>query len=304
MTNRTVPVLLVLFACGACALAATTPERAAAAQTPPVTDTKVFATPPPRTEDYVIGANDKLEIKVFELGQLDRTVRVTSDGTISLPLLGEVQIGGVTPRQAEETIARMLQEKKMVINPQVSVQVLEFISRRVYVQGAVVGKGGYYELLGDRTLLDVLGEAGGLQKDADKRIFVNRPFAKAGEERIVVDAERLFYQGDPLANVQIQPGDIITVPFAQEFKVFVNGAVKNPGPVNYQSYESMTVLQAVTAAGGATDRANESKIQVIRRHADGTKQLFKVNLKRIKRGKDEDMILERNDIVVVPESFF
>jgi polysaccharide biosynthesis/export protein len=261
------------------------------------------APPAAHAQDYMIGANDKLDIRVFELQQLDRTVRVTSDGTISLPLLGEVQVGGLTPRQAEETIARMLQDKKMVLNPQVSVQVVDFVSRRVYVQGAVP-KPGTFDLLGDRTLLDVIGEAGGLLKEADRKIFVSRPFAKAGEERIVIDAEKLFYQGDPLANMQIQPGDIITIPFRQDFKVFVNGAVQRPGPVEYLSHEMMTLLQAVTAAGGASDRANESKVQIIRRLPDGTKRVFKVNLKRIKHGKDEDMLLERNDIVVVPESFF
>ena len=290
----TLPLLLLLALSGSAPFAQT--------GAPPA-DTRLFAAPPAHTEDYVIGANDKLDIKVFELNQLDRVVRVTSDGTISLPLLGAVQVGGLTPRQAEEAIARMLQEKKMLLNPQVSVQVLEFVSRRVYVQGAVPHPGNL-DLLGDRTLLDVLGEAGGLMKEADKRIIVNRPFAKTGEERIVVDAEKLFYQGDPLVNVQIQPGDVITVPFAQDYRVYVNGAVQKPGPVEYRSYETMTVLQAVTAAGGGTDRASEGAVQVIRRLPDGTKKLFKVNLKKIKKGKAEDMILERNDIVVVPESFF
>jgi len=68
--------------------------------------------------------------------------------------------------------------------------------------------------------------------------------------------------------------------------------------------EEVTLLQAVTAAGGTTDRANESRVQVIRRLPDGTKRMFKVNLKRIKRGRAEDLLLEPNDVVYVPESFF
>ena len=274
-----------------------------APQPVPTPDTKAFAAPPTRVDDYVVGPNDLLDIKVFELSQLDRTVRVTKDGTISLPLLGQVPVGGLTPRGVEEKIAQMLRDGNLVRDPQVSVFVQEFVSRRVFVQGAV-SKPGIINLLGDRTLLDVVGEAGGLIDRAGTRIYVVRPFASGGAERIEVDAERLVYQGDPSANLRVQPGDIVMVPYEQVFKVFVNGAVSRPGPVEYAGGEPMTVLQAVTAAGGGNDRANESRVQIIRRMPDGSKQLFKVNLKRVKRGKDEDMLLQRNDIVVVPESFF
>jgi len=279
------------------------PAPAPAPQPVPTPDTKAFAAPPTRVDDYVVGPNDLLDIKVFELSQLDRTVRVTKDGTISLPLLGQVPVGGLTPRGVEEKIAQMLRDGNLVRDPQVSVFVQEFVSRRVFVQGAV-SKPGIINLLGDRTLLDVVGEAGGLIDRAGTRIYVVRPFAAGGAERIEVDAERLVYQGDPSANLRVQPGDIVMVPYEQVFKVFVNGAVSRPGPVEYAGGEPMTVLQAVTAAGGGNDRANESRVQIIRRMPDGSKQLFKVNLKRVKRGKDEDMLLQRNDIVVVPESFF
>ncbi len=270
---------------------------------PKTTDTRAFATPPDKADDYVLGPNDKLEIKFFEQEQLDRHVRITPDGTISLPLLGEVHIGGLTPRQAEEAIAKEYRDREFLKNPQVSVFVEEYVSRRVYVQGAV-HQPGLIDLIGDRTLLDVLGQVGGLNENADRRIIVNRPFAKPGEERVVVDAQKLFYDGDPLANMQVQPGDIITVPFQQEYHVYVNGAVRNPGEVKYKSWESLTILQAVTAAGGGNDRANESKVQVIRKLENGTQRVFKVNLKKVKRGKAEDMVLERNDVVYVPESFF
>ncbi len=299
--KRLLAALLLLAALPAAAAAAAAAAPSTPADTKP--STQAFAAPPARTEDYLVGANDLLEIKVFEMPQLDRKLRISADGTISLPLLGLVRVAGLTARQAEEQIAQLLRDGNFVKDPQVSVFVAEFVSRRVYVQGAV-DKPGIIDLLGDRTLLDVIGEAGGLNDRADTRIFIIRPFGKPGEDRIEVDAERLVYAGDPLANVQVQPGDIILVPYQQDFQVYVNGAVKNPGEVKYKSDDLMTVLQAVTKAGGATDRANESRVQVIRRNPDGGKQLFKVNLKKIKRGKDEDMMLQRNDIVVVPESFF
>lgn len=277
----------------------------AADPAPPQPDLRAFASTPTLVDEYVIGSHDLLAISVFDLKEFDREVRVGDDGSISLPLLGQVAVGGLTPRQAEETIGGLLQEKELLKNPQVSVLVKEFVSRRVFVQGAV-SKPGPVELLGQKSLLDVLGEAGGLNDRAMMKIIVSRPFAKPGEERIEVDAERLVYQGDPLANLMVQPGDIIVVPYEQPFKVFVTGAVARPGAVEFKSDELMTVLQAVTSAGGPTDRANESRVQIIRRTdgKNGAQQLFKVNLKRIKRGKIPDIPLQRNDIVVVSESFF
>lgn len=299
MKAATIAIVLFLALCAAPAFAQAPQAGTGAAEQAPALPAR-----PAAVEEYRIGPNDLLEIRVFELQQLDRTVRVAREGTISLPLLGEIKVGGLTPRHAEEAIARELRDRNLVKDPQVSVFVKEFISRRVFVQGAVY-KPGIVDLLGERTLLDVIGEAGGLNDRAGKSIFIVRPFGKDGEEeRIQVDAERLVYQGDPAANVVVQPGDSILVPYQQVFHVYVNGAVSKPGPVEFKSGEPITVLQAVTAAGGGNDRANEGRVQVIRRHADGTKQLFKVNLKRIKRGRDEDLLLQRDDIVVVPESFF
>lgn len=265
---------------------------------------RVFAVPPQaNVADYVIGAHDLLEISVFELDQLTRTVRVNTEGSITLPLLGKIQVGGLTPEQAEAQIARALQERHLVKNPQVTVFIKEFVSRRVSVQGAVA-HGGLYPMLGQKTLLDMIGEAGGLSDRAGKKIYIIRPYAPPGEERIEIDAEKLVYEADPMLNVPLQPGDIIMVPYQRKIRIYVNGAVQQPGVKEFFADEEVTVLQAVTAAGGTTDRANEHRVQVIRRLPDGTKQVFKVNLKRIKRGRAEDMLLEPNDVVYVPESFF
>ena len=266
--------------------------------------TRVFAVPrDANVADYVIGAHDLLEISVFELDQLNRTVRVNTEGSITLPLLGKIQVGGLTPEQAEAQIARMLQDRHLVKNPQVTVFIKEFVSRRVSVQGAV-NRGGLYPMLGQKTLLDMIGEAGGLSDRAGKKIYILRPYAPPGEERIEIDAEKLVYEADPMLNVPLQPGDIIMVPYQRKIRIYVNGAVQQPGVKEFFADEEVTLLQAVTAAGGTTDRANESRVQVIRRLPDGTKRMFKVNLKRIKRGKAEDLLLEPNDVVYVPESFF
>ncbi len=254
-------------------------------------------------EEYVIGAHDLVKITVFELDELDRERRVDTDGSITLPLLGQVRLGGLTPKQAEEAIAALLRERNLVKDPQVSVFIEEYRSRMVSVQGAVA-KPGVYTMLGQRTLLSMLGEAGGLNERAAKKIVVMRPFAKGGEERIEIDAEELLYEGNPVANIVLQPGDDVFVPYERMMRIYVNGAVRQPGAKEFPEDEVITVLQAVTAAGGTTDRANESTVYVIRKLPDGGEQRLTVNLKRIMRGRAEDIRLEKNDIVVVRESFF
>ena len=262
-----------------------------------------FEAPPAELEEYVIGPHDLLEIDVFQLDELTSRRRVTGEGTITLPLIGEIAIGGLTPHAAESAIERVLVDRKMVTKPEVSVFVAEYVSSRVSVQGAVKSP-GVFDLLGRRTLLEMIGRAGGLDQRAGKRIYVMRPFEDGGEQRIELDADRLVYGADPELNLPLQPGDIVMIPYEQTIRIYVNGQVRSPGAHEFPSDEPVTILQAVTTAGGTTDRANESRVKVIRRFSDGTKQLFEVNLKRIKRGKEEDRLLQRNDIVVVEESFF
>ncbi|GAB4371078.1 MAG: hypothetical protein Kow0062_06340 [Acidobacteriota bacterium] len=257
----------------------------------------------PLSAEMVIGAQDLLEIRVFGMPELTMEKRVDPDGTISLPLIGTVGVGGLTSKQAEDLIATLLRAKELVIDPQVTVVIKEYVSRRVSVIGAV-SKPGMYEMLGQRTLLDMIGEAGGLNDRAGNRIFVVRRNSAGEDVRIEIDAEALVYSGDPRENMVLRPGDIVMVPYRRMIRIYVNGAVAQPGAIDFPADEEITVLQAVTAAGGSTDRANERDVQVIRRYPDGTRRVFEVNLKRIKRGRADDMVLEPNDIVVVPESFF
>jgi len=262
-----------------------------------------FAMPPTSDQDYSIGAQDVLEIREYQLKDLDVTRRVDNDGSVTLPLLGKVMVGGLNPQQAEDSIAQLLRERDLVKSPQVTVNIKEYVSRRVSIQGAV-DKPGLYPMLGPKTLLEMIGEAGGLNDRAGKRIIVQRPYAGSGADRVEIDIEELIYEGNPLLNVPLQPGDIVMVPYLQEVRVYVNGAVRNPGMYKFPVDQEATVLQAVTAAGGATERANESRVNIVRRQENGTRQVFKVNLNRVKKGKEEDILLEENDIVVVPESFF
>ncbi len=117
--------------------------------------------------DYKIGRQDLLEIKVFDLKELDQTVRVADDGSITLPLLGRLQVAGLTKGDLEALIAKLLEER-FVRNPQVTIFVREYESKKVAVSGAVK-KPDTYEMLGERTLLEMLSKAGGSTRTSARR---------------------------------------------------------------------------------------------------------------------------------------
>ncbi len=255
----------------------------------------------PRAGEYLIGAGDVLDVDVFGLDELDRKVRVQRDGQISLPLLGVFSVAGLNLEDAELLIAGMLRDRRLVRDPQVSIFVEELISRAVTVQGAVVDP-GVYQLIGSRSLLEILGEAGGVREDSGTEVLVLRTEAGA-ERKLDLDLEALIAGEDLSLNVRLRPGDVVMVPFSRQLTVYVTGAVENPGPVDFRSGEGITVLQAITAAGGPTQRANLRNVHVLRKQAEGGQERIKVNVKKIQGGKQEDVTLERNDTVVVGEWF-
>jgi polysaccharide export outer membrane protein len=256
----------------------------------------------PGRSDYRIGRQDLLEITVFDVKELDQTVRVADDGSITMPLLGRLAVAGLTKTELEKLISRLL-EQRYVRDPQVTVFVREYESKKVAVSGAVK-KPGTYEMLGRKTLLEMISLAGGLDTDLGNEIIIFRQREDDSTERLAVDLEQLVFAADPELNLVVVPGDIIYVPAIEKVRIFVSGAVKNPDLYEVPKDEPVTVLKAITIAGGTTDRAAEKKIQVIRTDPDGNRVTLLVNLRQIKRGKAEDPILRKDDIVLVPEAFF
>ena len=273
-------------------------------ETPPGEDQQDPATQ--SVAEYRIGPRDVLSIDVFGLNDLDRKVRVLRDGSVSLPLLGSFQVSGLSPREAAAKIGKRLEDLQLVNDPQVSIFVEEYVSRSVSIQGAVQ-KPGVYPMIGNTTLLEMLSEAGGLLGRANERagaeVVIVRRDTRGEQRRLVIDGS-LLAQGEPRSNIFLEPGDIVLVPHAQRFKVYVTGAVRNPGPVEFLSSEGITVLQAVSAAGGPNERANQGKVHIVRRLPDGTQERINVDLKKIRKGKVADIALEKNDTVVVGEWFF
>jgi len=263
--------------------------------------------------DYTVGPEDLLEIVVYGQKDLQRFVRVNGSGDITMPLIGLVQVAGLTPQQAESRLQE-LYGSNYLRNPQVSVFVKEYRHQQVAVTGAVRKPGGY-EMIGPRTLLEMLALAGGLEEKAGDYVHIIRSQHTGREggkltpgtdvpqsfalnsETIVLDLRRLS-QGGRL-NVPIQAGDVINVPLAGQ--AYVLGSVNHPGSIPVKG--NLTVSQAIAVAGSPVAGLAKPQISsVLRLDDQGNPTTIPFNLYAILEKKEPDIPLKENDVVYVPES--
>jgi len=251
--------------------------------------------------EYVIGPRDLLEIKVFELPEFDHTVRVSEDGSITLPLLGNVQVGGLTKDKAEEKLSGLLE--KYVKKAQVSIFIKEYQSSRVAIIGAVE-KPGMYELVGRQTLLQMISQAGGFKDTAANEIYVLREGQDGTTASISIDLEELLINGNQNLNIPIQPNDVINVPVDKLINIYVFGEVKQPGALQVKMSKKITLLQAIAQAGGLSENATKRGVTIKRRDKSGKEINITVNLNDIIKGKKKDIPLQEGDVVIVKQSIF
>ena len=264
--------------------------------------------------NYVLGSEDVVQIDVFDVPELSKLVlRVAADGLISLPLIGRVQAAGLTTEQFRQELTEKWGEDYLQ-DPQVTVFVKEFKAKPVSVIGAVE-KPDLYPLTGQRTLIEMLSMAGGFGKKgtspAGRTVLVTRKSGfkdlkpvpgmhVRGPNQIEIDLNRLLYTRDEALNIEIKPLDIISVSKADV--VYVTGAVKLAGGFVLEDRPSMTVLQAISMAGGFTQTASRGIARILRTQPDGARTEVPINLKKILNGKAEDMTLAANDVLFVPDS--
>jgi len=243
-----------------------------------------------------IAPGDLLHITVFDVPEMTQEVRVGANGKAQLALIGDIALAGMTGQEAAETIARELRNKKLLLSPQVNVLVKEFASQGVSVTGEVQHP-GIYQVLGSRTLLDLISMAGGLTNLADTRITVQR--RGAAEEKVTVKLKTDDPEASLANNVQIYPGDLILVPRAGI--VYVLGDVNRPGGFVMQDSGKITLLQVLAQAGGASRTASLNKAVLMRKNTQGYVST-KLQVGRIERGQDPDLELHANDILFVPNN--
>jgi len=252
--------------------------------------------------EYYIGAKDLLEISVFGLDEMNRTVRVSEKGKITLPLLGEIEVEGLTKTELEKKLSQLLEEKYLQ-NPQVTIFIKEYQSKRVFMLGAV-GKPGPYELLGSQTLLQFISQAGGLTRDAGNEIIIIRKLQDGTNKSLRIPIDDLILEGDTSLNVALEPNDIVSIPADKVVFIYVFGQVKKPGALEVKKSNTPTLLRAIAQAGGFSDRASKSGVIIKRVDQNGREIQIKVNVKEIIKGKRKDIQLKENDIVYIPETIF
>jgi polysaccharide export outer membrane protein len=262
----------------------------ATAQTPPPAPTPAAPSGP----DYIIGPEDVLDIQVWGSNELNQTVFVRPDGRLSLPLVGEIAVAGKTVQQLQDHLLAVYE--KTVKGAVVTVIVKEIRSRPVYFIGGFA-KPGVMQLTSDVTLLQAISLVGGVVPEADGE----KGFLLRREQKIPIDFTRLSQRGDLSQNPKLEPGDSVVVPLAEA--VYVNGEVKKPGPVKYAG--DLTLLKALTQAGGLTPLAAAGRVDIIRGGPE-KKDRIRVNVDRIMRSPDgnQDVRLHPNDIITVPQRRF
>lgn len=255
-----------------------------------------------QAREYRIGAKDLLEISVFGLDEMSQTVRVSEKGKITLPLLGEIEVEELTKAELERKLGQLL-EKKYLQNPQVTVFIREYQSKKVYILGAV-GKPGSYKLLGRQTVLQLISDAGGLVEDAGDEIIVIRQRKDGPSKTLRILIDDLILKGDARLNIPLEPNDIVNIPVDKTVFIYVFGQVRKPGALNVKKLNIPTLLQVIAQAGGFSERASKRRVLIKRIDKDGKEQEIKVNVKDIIKGKKKDIQLKENDVVYVPETIF
>lgn len=245
-------------------------------------------------EAYTIGTDDVLAITVWDNKDVDQVVFVRPDGKISLPLLGEVQAGGLTVVQLQTKLNELY--SKTIKNPQVTVGVREIRSRSIFFVGGV-GKPGPMQLTQDLTLLQAISIAGGLHPGAD----LEGAFVLRGNQPIAVDFIKLIQKADLRHNIKLEPGDTIVVPIADV--VYVQGEVKTPGVVKFT--KDLTIVKAIVQAGGFTQLAAPNRVTLLRGN-ERSKENFRLNVDKMMTSPENaaDMPLKPNDVVIVPQRLF
>jgi polysaccharide export outer membrane protein len=248
--------------------------------------------------DYSVGAQDVLTVTVYDQPDLSGKFKVEADGAFTFPLVGRVPAAGQTLHTIEAELTKRLSDGYLK-NPQVTVAVETYQSQRIFILGEVRAPGPY-TLSGDMTLIEALSRAGSTTPAASDQILIVRPAPGkasgptlpdlASDSTVLKINIRDLQEGDLTKNAPLKDGDTIVVPKAQA--VYVFGQVKAPGA--YPDPKGTSVLQALSLAGGVTDRGSTGRVKIVRA-VEGKNREIKAKLTDV---------VEPGDTLIVGERFF
>ena len=248
-----------------------------------------MAQPPgSHAEDYLLGPGDVLRISVYDNDDLLTITRISDNGIISMPLLGQVKVQGLTAAHASNRIAELLADG-YIINPQVNIFINEFRSKKAIILGSV-NRPGLIEMSGPTSFLELISKAGGLADDFGETATIKRKI-DSKDNVTLVNLKSLTEGGDLSQNIPVLDGDTIYV--SKAGMCYVTGEINSPDA--YKCGNNITVLKLIALAGGFTGKASRSSVKVVRM-VNGEETVFE--------DVEMDMPVQPDDIILVPESFF
>jgi polysaccharide export outer membrane protein len=271
---------------GGPALGSTTPINE------PLTPTTDAAILYPVARDVQLYHGDLITVHVFGTPDYEPTVRVSLDGTVDLPLIGSVQVDGLTVHQAEKLIASRLSDAQMYRSPQVTIQIVEAPDQVATVTGELHG---VIPIVGERRLYDVLAVAGGLTTTSSHTIAIDRPGLS---QPIIVDLG-VDPAKSKYANVPIFPRDTIVI--SRVGVVYLLGAFKTQGPIPIVQNSPLTLMQVAAIGGGPGFEGRKDDLRIIRT-IGLERHVVHVDINKVFKGEVPDPVLQPDDIVFLPTS--
>jgi polysaccharide export outer membrane protein len=224
-------------------------------------------------------------------------IKVGAQGEIVLPYLGVVKVAGMTPEEAALYLEKELKGKGILVDPQVTVQLVDSPTRVITVVGEVQ-KPSPVPAFGQLRLLDVISACGGFTPLASHDITVRRP-GDAAPITVILGSDP---KSSDEANIPLMAGDTVIVP--KVGNVFVIGQVRTPSAIPLSSNMPVTVMRAIAMAGGLNYGAALSKVMIIRRTANDEHVEIQMDLKKVMDGKEKDVALASDDVLLVPSNGF
>lgn len=263
--------------------------------------------------NYVLGPNDQIQIRAPEAEEIDqKPFRIDGDGNINLPLLGRLHVAGMSLQELEVDLVKRLRE--YIREPQVFISVVQFRSEPVFFVGLFT-RPGIYNLQGTRNLTEMLSNVGGTAPNASRHITITRheeygpiplPTAVVDPEKKISSVEislgSLRENVNPAENILLQPYDVVSVGRAE--LVYMNGEIGRTGGIELGERDSVSMLQAISQAGGLSHDAKKSKVRILR-PVLGTNRRYKIEIdvSELYDGKGLDVPLLPNDVVYIPRSY-
>lgn len=302
--------------------------RAPHEYTPPPSSTngampgRVLLTP---EEDYRLAPGDSIDVAIEDAPEISRSCRLSAAGDFELPVLGVIKAQGQTAPELAKVIAEGLRRERYLKQPIVKVTVVQFTSQYYFIQGAIK-QPGIYQTEGRPSLVKLISLAGGLMDNHGPTALILRPRKSAKEpatinsatnsvshkdaaqqkeadndlyDVIKVSLSAIYQQGHFDQNFKIEPGDIVEIPPANVF--YVAGEVTAPGV--FQMKEGTTLRQAIALAQGTTFKAKLGEGIIFRDDLQtGRRMEIRIDIRQIMDGKKEDMVIQPNDVIIVPNS--